>query len=150
MPESSDSSVAATDKDRVLQLKSPFGDDVVATHVSGAERLSQLFHFDLSLQSAKGDLSADKILGSPVTILFHPPASDKPRVFHGYVTEFAQVGYGLRMHEYQATVRPWFWFLSRSADCRVVRGPDGRRHLPHGREGAWILRLPVQPVGRTR
>jgi type VI secretion system secreted protein VgrG len=119
MPESSDSSVAATDKDRVLQLKSPFGDDVVATHVSGAERLSQLFHFDLSLQSAKGDLSADKILGSPVTILFHPPASDKPRVFHGYVTEFAQVGYGLRMHEYQATVRPWFWFLSRSADCRV-------------------------------
>jgi uncharacterized protein involved in type VI secretion and phage assembly len=65
MPESSDSSVAATDKDRVLQLKSPFGADVVATHVSGAERLSQLFHFDLSLQSAKGDLSADKILGSP-------------------------------------------------------------------------------------
>ena len=48
MPESSDSSVAATDKDRVLQLKSPFGADVVATHVSGAERLSQLFHFDLS------------------------------------------------------------------------------------------------------
>ena len=118
MQESSDS-VAASDKDRVLQLKSPFGADVVATHVSGTERLSQLFHFDLSLQSAKGDLSADKILGSPVTILFHPPASGKPRVFHGYVTEFAQVGYGLRMNEYQATVRPWFWFLSRSADCRV-------------------------------
>ena len=119
MPDSSSSSVAATDQKRVLQFKSPFMGDVVATHVSGTERLSQLFHFDLSLQSAKGDLSADKILGSPVTIVFHPPASDKARVFHGYVTEFAQVGYGLRMHEYQATVRPWFWFLSRSADCRV-------------------------------
>jgi type VI secretion system secreted protein VgrG len=119
MPESSDSSVAATDENRVLQFKSPFGADVVARHVSGSERLSQLFHFDLSLQSEKGDLSADKILGSPVTIVFYPPASSKPRVFHGHVTEFAQVGYGLRMHEYQATVRPWFWFLSRSADCRV-------------------------------
>ena len=116
MPESSD---AATDKNRVLQFRSPFGADVVATHVSGSERLSQLFHFDLSLQSEKGDLSAEKILGSPVTILFQAPASSKPRVFHGHVTEFAQVGYGLRMHEYQATVRPWFWFLSRSADCRV-------------------------------
>jgi type VI secretion system secreted protein VgrG len=114
-----DSSNAATDKNRVLQFKSPFGADVVATQVSGSERLSQLFHFELSLQSEKGDLSADKILGSPVTILFHAPASSKPRVFHGHVTEFAQVGYGLRMNEYQATVRPWFWFLSRSADCRV-------------------------------
>ena len=74
MPDSSD---AATDKNRVLQFKSPFGADVVATHVSGSERLSQLFQFDLSLQSEKGDLSADKILGSPVTILFHAPASEQ-------------------------------------------------------------------------
>src|SRR5688572_176028 len=114
-----DAGEEVTARHGVLQFKGPLGADVVATQVSGSERLSQLFQFDLSLQSEKGDLSADKILGSPVTILFHAPAASKPRVFHGHVTEFAQVGYGLRMHEYKAMVRPWFWFLTRSADCRV-------------------------------
>jgi len=111
----------ATDENRGVQLKNPFEKDLLFLQLSGAERLSQPFHFDLSLQSKRGDLSADQILGEPVAVIFDTPGSDTPRVFHGRVTDFAQVGYGERFHEYHATLRPWFWFLTRSADCRVFQ-----------------------------
>ncbi|MGH8228992.1 MAG: type VI secretion system Vgr family protein, partial [Steroidobacteraceae bacterium] len=43
------------------------------------------------------------------------------RYFHGLVTDFEQVGYRERMHEYRAVIRPWFWFLTRTADCRIFQ-----------------------------
>src|SRR5512145_29636 len=112
----------ATDQQRRVRLKCAFDEKLLLAHLSGAERLGQPFHFDLRLQSTRGDLTADKVLSEPLAVIFEPGGGGSPRIFHGRVTEFAQVGYGERYHEYQATLRPWFWFLTRSADCRVF--PD--------------------------
>ena len=45
----------------------------------------------------------------------------KTRYFNGYVTRFAQGGMHGRYYRYRATLRPWLWFLTRTADCRIFQ-----------------------------
>jgi type VI secretion system secreted protein VgrG len=112
----------ASDDNRLIQVTTPFGKDVLLfSELSGSERLGRPFHFELSLLSEKGDLDADKILGQPVVMSCALPAGGDQRVFHGLVSDFTQLSYGERHHEYQVVLRPWFWFLTRTADCRVYQ-----------------------------
>lgn len=107
---------------RAAQISSPFGGDTLLVgELSGSERLSQLFHIELRLFSDKGDLDPDAILGKPVTVTLKPGGEAKSRYFHGLVTDFSLAGYNERLHEYRATVRPWLWFLTRTADCRIYQ-----------------------------
>jgi type VI secretion system secreted protein VgrG len=108
---------------RTVQIKTPLGTDVLLlTHFSAHEQVSRLFEYDLQMLSDAGDLNADKILGHPVTVKFQLPDNAGNRFFNGFVTEFSQTGYEERHHRYQATVRPWFWFLTRTSDCRIFQG----------------------------
>lgn len=105
---------------RAMQIATPWGGDTVLLgELSGSERLSHLFQFDLRLFSERGDLDPDAILGKPVTVTVK--SGQSTRYFHGLVTDFALSGYNERLHEYHATVRPWFWFLTRTADCRIYQ-----------------------------
>ena len=112
----------ASDDNRLTQVTTPFGKDVLLfSGLSGSERLGRPFHYELSLRSDKGDLDADKILGQPVAVTCALPSGDGERIFHGLVSDFTQLSYGERHHEYQVVLRPWFWFLTRTADCRVYQ-----------------------------
>jgi type VI secretion system secreted protein VgrG len=107
---------------RAIHLKTPLGDDVLLPRVvTGRERLSEPFRFDLHMLSEKGDIDADDILGKSVCLSYELPSGGAMRYFHGIVVEFGQVGYRNRYHDYQAIVRPWFWLLSRTADCRIFQ-----------------------------
>jgi type VI secretion system secreted protein VgrG len=111
----------ATDEHRPFTLTTPLGADVLLlARLSGSERLGQPFHYQLDLLSERGDLDADQILGKAVALSCPLPAGGE-RHFHGLVSDFTQLSYGERFHEYQLTLRPWFWFLSRTADCRVFQ-----------------------------
>ena len=46
---------------------------------------------------------------------------DSTRYFNGYVTRFSQGGAHGRYNRYSAVVRPWLWFLTRTADCRIFQ-----------------------------
>jgi type VI secretion system secreted protein VgrG len=115
--------MATSQASRTVQIKTPLGTDaLLLTHFSAHEQVSRLFEYDLQLLSDAGDLNADKILGQPVTVKFQLPDKAGNRFFNGFVTEFSQTGYEERHHRYQATVRPWFWFLTRTSDCRIFQG----------------------------
>ena len=44
------------------------------------------------------------------------------RYFNGFVTRFSYVGMrGQRYGIYHATLSPWLWFLTRTADCRIFQ-----------------------------
>jgi type VI secretion system secreted protein VgrG len=82
--------------------------------------LSTLGEMQLNLLSPKADLKADDLLGQQVTVTVELRDEAK-RHFNGHVTRF-----GMRHHEgrhylYQATVRPWLWFLTRTTDCRIFQ-----------------------------
>jgi type VI secretion system secreted protein VgrG len=115
--------MSATQEHRSVQLTTPFGKDVLLfSSMTASERISQPFQFRVSALSENGTLDGDKILGQPVSIEVRSSASGKvERVFHGFVSDFTQASYGERHHEYELTMRPWFWLLSRTADCRIYQ-----------------------------
>ncbi|MHC4642355.1 MAG: type VI secretion system Vgr family protein, partial [Planctomycetota bacterium] len=72
------------------------------------------------LVSENSQIKAEKIVGQNVTIRLALGAG-KTRYFNGYISHFTQVtAYG-RLARYQATVVPWLWFLTRTADCRIYQ-----------------------------
>ncbi len=113
--------LAAMADSPTFSLSSPLGKDALALdRMSGAERVSALFEFNYALSSETSDLSADKILGQGLTLTIELPTGGK-RYLHGVVAEFAQIGFGDvdNVYLYRAVVRPWLWFLTRTADCRI-------------------------------
>ena len=111
----------ATQEHRSFDLKTPLGKDVLLLRqMSGTEALSEPFVWDLDLLSEKGDINADDLLGQKICLSF-TMSNGKKRFFHGYVTELSQGGWLQRYYRYQATVRPWYWLLTRTADCRIYQ-----------------------------
>ncbi len=106
---------------RVMEIVTPLGDDVLLFRgMSAREEMSRLFEYRLDLLSSRDDIGLDDIVGKNVTIKFLLP-DDSTRYFNGYVTRFAQGGMYGRYNRYVATVRPWLWFLTRTADCRIFQ-----------------------------
>ena len=82
--------------------------------------LSVLGEMQLGLVSEKADLKPEDLLGQPMTVTVQLPDEAK-RHFHGYVTRFGIGTHRGRYFGYQASVRPWLWFLTRTADCRIFQ-----------------------------
>jgi type VI secretion system secreted protein VgrG len=45
--------------------------------------------------------------------------AEKTRYFSGYVSSFVQSPRAEGFYRYEATIVPWLWFLTRTADCRI-------------------------------
>jgi type VI secretion system secreted protein VgrG len=103
-----------------VRVKSPFGDDLLFSRMNGYEELGRLYRYELELLSPKENLALDDLLGKDLTVEFDLP-DDKTRYFHGFVTEFSQTGGRGRYVTYSAVVHPWFWFLTRTSDCRIFQ-----------------------------
>lgn len=111
----------ATQKSREVSVSCALGDDVLLMRrMSGSEGMSTLSEYNLDLLSEKSDLQIDKVLGTLMTTAVNQPQGGK-RYFNGFVTRFAFTGRHGRYSAYQATVRPWLWFLTRSSDCRIFQ-----------------------------
>lgn len=115
------SMTAATQKYRPIQIITPLGEDVLLfQHMSGSEGLSQLFAYKLDLLSEQAAIDPEKLLGRNVTIGMQLPDKNW-RYFNGYITRFGQHGVLDVYSYYQATVRPWLWFLTRASNCRIFQ-----------------------------
>jgi len=114
---------------RHLRLNSPLGGDLLLSQFSGKEEMSRLFRFNLDMVSNNPDLKFGEIVGQRVTIELD--LENSVRFFDGFVTDFHYLGFDEPFVRYQATVRPWLWFLSRTSDCRIfLQGQDGIRTVP--------------------
>ena len=118
---------SATQKKRLISITTPLGSDVLLLNqLSGTEGLSQLFRFDLALLSEKKhDIDLNKIVGQAVTVRLQLQAGGE-RYFNGVVSSFAQTAVGRAASDetfssYRATVVPWLWLLTRTANCRIFQ-----------------------------
>jgi type VI secretion system secreted protein VgrG len=106
---------------RAMEIATPLGDDVLLFHgLHAREEMGRLNEYQLDLLSPKADINLDDILGKNVTVKLALP-DDRTRYFNGYVTRFSQGGTFGRYNRYFAVVRPWLWFLTRTADCRIFQ-----------------------------
>ncbi len=111
-----------TQANRPVRIATPLGEDVLLFRkMAGVERLGRPFQYDLVLLSEKHDIDYKDIIGQNVTVAVDK-GDKEPRCFNGFISRFAQTNYERRLAEYRATMVPWLWFLSRSADCRIFQG----------------------------
>ena len=113
--------MSLSQNDRLLKITTPLGEGAILLQgFSGREELSKPFEYALSLVS-DSVIDGAALLHQPISWTVHDP-EETPRVFHGQVRSFergAAIGRGLTA----LTIRvvPWFWFLTRTTDCRVYQ-----------------------------
>jgi len=113
--------MSETQADRRVALKTPLGDDVLLLQsLQGVEELGRLFSFSLELVSSDAQIDFNEIIGQNVTVRLDADDSSE-RFFNGYVSRFIQNETTGDFASYQATVVPWFWFLTRVSDCRIFQ-----------------------------
>ena len=95
-------------------------EDLLFLAMEGTEELGRSFVYEIDLLSLKDDIDFEAVLGHDACVELDLPAGGT-RYFHGYVTHLAQTGFHGRYISYRAHLRPWLWFLTRSADCKIFQ-----------------------------
>ena len=109
-----------------FSIKTPLpASDLQLESFTCSEGLSALTHINASLLSARSDIDPNLLLGQPVTIEI-TLRDDAKRHFHGFVSRFSAGSSTNRFFRYQAVVRPWLWFLTRTSDCRIFQAKKVR------------------------
>ena len=108
-------------KHREVAIETTLGEDVLLLiSFSGTEQLGRLFEYKLELASEDYQIKPESIVGQNVSIRLNLGNSEI-RYFNGYVSHFTQLTSSGQLARYRATVVPWFWFLTRTADCRIFQ-----------------------------
>ncbi len=111
----------ATQRHRTIALNTVLGEDVLLLQrMEGWEALSRLFRFRLDLLSTDADLDLEALLGTNATVRYQQPRGGL-RYFNGFVSECRYVGERGHYAAYEMVLRPWLWFLTQTADCRIFQ-----------------------------
>jgi type VI secretion system secreted protein VgrG len=106
---------------RPAKVTSPLGPEALQLkRLTGHEELGRAYYYELELLGVDGTLGLNKLLGKPMTVHLEV-APDTYRHFGGLVSRFSHAGNDGRFALYRATVRPWLWFLTRTANCRIFQ-----------------------------
>ncbi|MCW7539340.1 type VI secretion system tip protein TssI/VgrG [Aquabacterium sp. A7-Y] len=106
---------------RTFQLITPLAPDALQFHrMNGREEVARLSEFEIDALSEREDLDPDQVLGKKIAVKVELPTGAY-RYFSGHATRFSQVGVHGRLNLYRLTMRPWLWFLTRTANCRIFQ-----------------------------
>lgn len=95
-------------------------DKLLFYRMSAVERLGRPFEISLDLLSSDHNFGLDQLLGTPASISFLC-GNGSTRYLHGLVNRFSWAGSHGELSKYQATLVPWFWFLTRTSNCRIFQ-----------------------------
>ncbi|MEM9556794.1 MAG: type VI secretion system tip protein TssI/VgrG [Acidobacteriota bacterium] len=113
--------MAYTQDGLYFSVSSPLGKDVLLLRAfEGHDALSELFRFDLELESENHDIDFTQIMGKSATIGVELADGSK-RWFNGVVSHFLHAGGDSRLSRYRAALRPAFWMMDLTADCRIFQ-----------------------------
>ncbi|MGD8560127.1 MAG: type VI secretion system tip protein VgrG [Gammaproteobacteria bacterium] len=113
-----------TQENRFLTITSPLGKDaLLLASVSGNERISSIYEYELEALSESDTIDAKKIVGKSVTVEMH---GKEVRHIDGYVIcmsrgDMLETGKDKTLRQYRMTIVPWLWFLSRRVNCRIFQ-----------------------------
>lgn len=107
---------------RLIRFTSPIANqqELLLEHFSGAEGLSTLFSFELSLISQDARLELKSLMGQPASLEIEL-ASGEARYIQGYISRFSLQNSDGGLAYYSATLSPWLWMLSRRVDSRIFQ-----------------------------
>jgi type VI secretion system secreted protein VgrG len=82
------------------------------------EDLSRLFQYDVLAVSEESDIDLGQLLGRPAHIEVDADEIAQ-RFYHGLVIEAAWERTEESLNFYRLTLRPWFYLLGKTTDCRI-------------------------------
>ncbi|MDP9122018.1 MAG: type VI secretion system tip protein VgrG [Acidobacteriota bacterium] len=113
--------MAYTQDELYFKVATPLGKDkLLLRGFSGEEGVSQLFHFQLRMQSESYDLDFSQVVGKSATVTVKL-ADGTERHINGIVGRFAQSGTEQGMANYHADLHPWLWLLTFTANCQIFQ-----------------------------
>ncbi|MBT9330207.1 type VI secretion system Vgr family protein [Paracidobacterium acidisoli] len=112
-----------THDERLLTFTSSLGKDILLIEsVSGAEAISELFHYKVELLApVQTAIDPKKIIGTKVTIGIQAADSGGQRYINGIVSGFEFTGGDEELNSYCAYVVPGLWLLTLNTDTRVFQ-----------------------------
>lgn len=114
--------MALAQKSRLLAIGTALGPDkLVLEQFSITEQLGRLFQIEVELLGEDPPVKFDDIVGTNATVRLELPGTKKVRYFNGFVSRFVQTEQQRNYAHYRATLVPWTWFLTRTADCRIFQ-----------------------------
>jgi type VI secretion system secreted protein VgrG len=103
-------------------IDTPLGADVKFHSMGGIEGLSRPFAYEVDVVSDRSDIQPSELLGQSVTVHLTLADDEDPRHWNGLVTGLQYIDTSDDGDSrYRLTVRPWFWQLTRCADCRIFQ-----------------------------
>ena len=125
--------MALTQQDREVEIITPLGKDVLLLQdMTVSEELGRLFTIDAEVLS-KENISFEDLLGQNVSIRVN--LAESKRFFNGYVSGMSQAVDEGHYARYNITLKPWFWFLTRTSDCKIFQNqtvPDIFKQVCNG------------------
>ncbi len=111
-----------TQADRLIRIYTPLGDDVLVPRwFEGTEEISRLYEYRIAAASENGGIKPTDIVGKRVTLAIVQADRKTERYFDGFVSHFANLPSRHRLFEYELTIVPWLWFLTRTTNCRIFQ-----------------------------
>lgn len=99
-------------------MDTPLGPDKLGLRsFSFQEHLGRLFQIDAELSSDDAAIDFTKVVGHNATIRLQ--TVNDVRYFNGYVSRFVQVASSGNYAHYRATLVPWLWMLTRTAESKI-------------------------------
>ena len=112
-----------TQTNRKARFRSSLGPDaLLLIDMVAREAVSELFDFELTVVGEDCDLDLYSILGECVYVEFDLTRQGEMRYFSGFVTDFTFNGFRGKYAEFNLTLRPWLWFLTRATNNRIFQG----------------------------
>ncbi len=114
--------LAPLQEHRRFAVVSPLDPDVLLLRrMTGTEGLGRLFRYELDLLSESHTLDPAELIGEHMSVRVDVRGGAQ-RYFDGIISQFSYAGSYGQYARYHAVLRPWLWFLTRAADCRVFQG----------------------------
>ncbi|MCK7612024.1 type VI secretion system Vgr family protein [Roseibium sediminicola] len=105
----------------MAELTSVFGkDELSIVTIECDEGLSEDFEIRIEVVSQKEDLDFDQAIATHMTVKVVTNNGDT-RYFDGLLTDARWLGYRDAYYVYKLTLKPWFWLLTKNANCRIFK-----------------------------
>ena len=110
---------------RVVVAHTSLGEMLKFKSMQGREALSSLYDFEVELLSERStSVNIRALLGTSMSLEIET-ANVSKRYLSGDITKVSLLGQlensGVRYNRYKVNVRPWLWYLSRNADCKIYQ-----------------------------
>lgn len=94
--------------------------DLRFVNLKGIEEVSAIFTLSLTLQSPRGDIDANELLGKPLTVEIALPDGGV-RHINGQCSSFSCAAKQGRHYTYQTVITPWLWYATRRQNYRIFQ-----------------------------